>query len=55
LSEEAAVKLIGKDNIETYLSRYGTLEVAASHPEPTKKIRSNRFFKEVSSVLHNTS
>jgi len=43
LSEEDAIKKFGKENVETFLSRYGALEVAASHPKIRREVRSYVF------------
>jgi len=43
LSEEQAIKLLGQDNVETYLSRFGYLEHVASHPAYDSKVRSYAF------------
>jgi Pyridine nucleotide-disulphide oxidoreductase, dimerisation domain len=40
LSEEAAVEQYGRDNIDTYLSRFASLEVSAAHLAVQRAIRS---------------
>jgi pyruvate/2-oxoglutarate dehydrogenase complex dihydrolipoamide dehydrogenase (E3) component len=46
MSDETAMRLLGRQNVDCYISRYGVLEVTAAHPGPKKPIRSHQFHKE---------
>jgi len=43
LSEEEAIKKLGAENVETFLSRYGALEVISTHQQARRPIRSYHF------------
>jgi thioredoxin reductase (NADPH) len=46
LSEEAAIKALGAEHVETWLSRYGSLEVISLHQGPTRPVRSFVFHQQ---------
>ncbi len=51
MAEETARQVLGKENVETYLSRYGALETAAGHPTVKRQVKSYEFHPKVGCAL----